>query len=612
MATKTRQTSSSANPASSDSPPDATTAYAREVVAGRIIAGPHVRAACARHLRDLEEAPARGLSWRPDLAERVFRYFRVVLRLTFDERGPVPFVLEPWQRFLVGSLFGWLGADGYRRFRIAFVETAKGSGKSPLAAGIGLYMLHADGEPRAQVYAAAAEKEQAFILFRDAVNMVEHSPALAAHLVTSGQNPEVTNLAHLKSNSFFRPVASKKKGQSGPKPHCALLDEIHEHPNDVVVEMMRAGFKGRRQPLLFMITNAGVDRQSVCFRYHEYAAKVAEGVIQDDAFFAYVCAVDENEDPLTDAIDPELGYPRSWAKANPSIGVTLQPKYLEEQVHEARGMPAKESFVRRVNFGQWVDAVNPWISGELWRACEVEELPTEDGSDFLALDLSGKNDLTAAARARPLSDGRLLAELRFWTPADSLAERERRDRVPYSAWVKSGHLIAVPGRTIDYGFVVKDVHEWLTSSDSLAFDPWRIDLFQKALDDAGIDNWIWDPPNTESGSGIRLVRHGQGFLGGKVEVDPKTGEQLPRKTLWMPGSISRLEDLVTKGHLLVLKNPVLTHASASAVIARDAAGNGMWEKRKSTGRIDGIVALSMAAGLSALAPVSSGNDVEFW
>jgi phage terminase large subunit-like protein len=582
MATRTQRKTSSRDLAS---PVDATTAYARAVVAGEIIAGPPVRAACARHLRDLETGPARGLSWHPELADRIFEFFWTVLRLNGGEHESKPFDLLLWQQFVVGSLFGWLGPDGYRRFRVAFVLTGKGSGKSPLAAGIGMAMFVADGEPRAEIYSAAAKKDQAMILFRDAVAMVDQSPALDSRLVKSGGNP-VWNLAYLRTGSFFRPISSDDS-QSGPRPHCALLDEIHEHKSDNVVEMMRAGTKGRRQALIFMITNAGFDRQSVCFDRYQYGIKVADGDVEDDTFFSYICALEPGEDPITDEADPELGYPRSWARVNPSIGVTFQPKYLEEQVREARGMPSKESLVRRLNFCEWVDAENPWVNGELWKACEKDELPESENSDFfLALDLSSRLDLTAAARVYRAADGTLGAELRFWTPKDTLQDRERVDQAPYSAWVRQGFLIAVPGRSIDYGFVIRDISDWLIGSRACAFDQWRIADFLRELDRTGIEAWVHDS-DMIVGQGLQLVRHGQGFGGGASPT-----------TLWMPRSITALETRVLAGTLRVKRNPVLTWNSASAVLAMDPADNKKWEKRKSTGRIDGIVALCMAIGLA--------------
>lgn len=576
-------------------PADPATAYAQAVVAGEVIAGPHVRAACARHLRDLETGHERGLVWRPDLVARVVGFFHDVLRLTGGEHEGKPFDLEPWEAFIEGSLFGWL-KDGARRFRVAFVLTGKGSGKSPLAAGTGNYMATADKEPRAEVYAAATDKEQAGILFRDAVAQVRMSQPLEELATFSGGPGREYNIAFLRTGSFFRPISSEAtagRGKSGYRPHCVLLDEIHEHPSNMMVEFMRAGTKGRRQALIFMITNAGVDRTSVCYEYQQYGEKVASGALEDDSFFSYICACDEGEDPLTDPPDPALGYPRSWAKTNPSIGITFKPKYLEEQVAAAKGMPSKASIVRRLNFCQWVDAEDPWIDGDLWRACEVDSIEEpEDAEWWLALDLSARRDLTALAAARLDEDGDLHARTRYWSPAETLVERARKEKVPYDVWRDAGQLEATPGRSVDYEYVAQSVAEFSSSYHvaGLVFDRWRIEDFLKALDRIGLEAYIWEGPDKPAGVGLRLIAHGQGFTDGAVADH----------MLWMPRSITDLETAVLSAKLHVERNPVLTYCSASAVLVQDATGNKKWDKRKSSGRIDGIVALSMVVGALTL------------
>lgn len=213
---KTRSTSSSVDPA---------TQYALDVTTGKILAGPDIRNACARHLRDLENGPARGLTWDIESAQRGIDFFAKVLKLNGGEHEGKPFILLPWQCFIVGSIFGWKASDGYRRFRMVYVESGKGSGKSPLAGGVGLYCLVADKEPRAEVYAAATKKDQAMILFRDAVAMVDQSPALSQRIHKSGGTGKEWNLAFVQTGSFFRPISSDD-GQSGPRPHCALIDEV--------------------------------------------------------------------------------------------------------------------------------------------------------------------------------------------------------------------------------------------------------------------------------------------------------------------------------------------------------------------------------------------------
>lgn len=275
-------------PRTSSSATDRATAYARAVVKGTLVAGPDVRNACKRHLRDLKEGKKRGLRWDLEAANHAIAFFEEVLCLNGGVFEGSPFLLIGWQCFVVGSLFGWMGPDGLRRFRVAYIETAKGSGKSPLAAGVGLFGLTADREQRAEVYAAATKKEQAQILFRDAIAMYEQSPQLAARLVTSGSKGKEFNLAYHATSSFFRTI-SADDGQSGPRPHMALIDEVHEHKSPLVIEMMRAGTKSRKQALIFMITNSGTDKRSVCWSYHEYGCKVSAGTEENDSLFAFIC-----------------------------------------------------------------------------------------------------------------------------------------------------------------------------------------------------------------------------------------------------------------------------------------------------------------------------------
>lgn len=570
--------------------PDLTTAYAQAVVAGTEPSGPHVLGACKRHLRDLEAG-----RWTFDLerAARVIGFFPAVLRLAGGEHEGRPFELLPWQAFIVGSLFGWVGTDGLRRFRTAYVETGKGSGKSPLAAGIGHYMLSADKEPRAEIYAAASKKDQAAVLFRDAVAMFEQSPLLLDKLTPTGGPGKVWNLAHKTNRGFFRTIASES-GQSGPRPHCGLLDEIHEHPNDEAVKMMRAGTKGRRQALIFMITNSGANRTGVCWHYHEYAAKICAGLLEDDAFFAYVCALDDGDDPMKDE--------SCWPKANPSLGRTFQPKYLRELVTQARGMPSSEAVVRRLNFCEWTDAETPWIDRDLWEACEDEAFDLEAWAELpccLGLDLSRKRDLTSAAACWQHPDGSLSLAVYFWTPLDTLDDRAREDSVPYRTWMNQGHLFAEPGRLIDNGRVVTWLQGFMTRNNvqAMAFDQALLDDFLAACDHHGLDAWIDDRdrdddgnPVGAAGDGLRMVRHGQGFAG-----------YMSKKTLWMPRSISEFESVIVKRAVRIQINPVLRWNSASAVILADPSGNRKWDKRKATGRIDGIVAAAMAIG-AATAP----------
>jgi hypothetical protein len=269
---KTRSTSSSVDPA---------TQYAKDVTSGKELAGPDIRNACQRHLRDLESCHARGLHWDVEAAQRSIDYFAKVLklngailkvRLLFCCHGSVSSSV----RFLAGKMPEVFAGSEW------FTWNQERIWQIPLSAGIGLYCLTADKEPRAEVYAAATKKTRQWSSFvmrwRWSISL-----RLFPHAYRNLAAPERVEPGFLQAGSFFRPISSDD-GQSGPRPHCALIDEVHEHKSNQVVEMMRAGTKGRRQALIFMITNSGHDKTSVCYDYHEYGRKVSAGSIEDDSF----------------------------------------------------------------------------------------------------------------------------------------------------------------------------------------------------------------------------------------------------------------------------------------------------------------------------------------
>ena len=552
---------------------DAATQYAEEVVNGKRVAGPHVRGQCARHLKDIADGKKRGLVWSVEESEKAQGFFADVLKLNGGDFEGKSFELLPWQKFVVGSLFGWKGVDGYRRFRVAYVETAKGSGKSPLAAGIGMKGLVADNEPRAEVYSAATKKDQAMILFRDAVAMVDQSPELSKRLTKSGTGERCWNLAYMAQGAFFRPISSDD-GQSGPRPHIGLIDELHEHKTNTVIEMMRAGTKSRRQALIFMITNAGHNRMGPCWGYHEYGAKVAAGEVQDDAFFPYICALDEEDDPFSDE--------SCWLKANPSLQDADLPgmKYIREQVVEAKGMPSKEAIVRRLNFCQWTDAESPWISGEIWRSVqrEFDWRDLRGRRAYAGLDLSSTTDLTGMVfLVEPEESGEPWLLVPFaWLPDVDLQRKADTDRVPYIQWRAEGLLETTPGRAISKRIVLQKLSAMCEFFEvvCVGYDRWRIEDLMAMASDEGITLPEMKPV-------------GQGYR----DFSP---------------AVETFERMLLNGEIAHPGHKVLDWCMSNAVIEQDGAENRKLSKEKATGRIDLAVAAVMAAGL-----INSAKPVVF-
>lgn len=609
-------------------PHDRTTAYAVLVLAGEIVAGPHVRNACRRHLADLEGCHARGLVWSPDRAARAIRFFEERLVLSDGQFEGRAFLLDPAQDFIIGSLFGWLRADGTRRFRRAYVEQGKGNGKSPLAGGIGLYGLMADGEAGAQIYSAGSTRDQAAILFRDAVNMVKHSPALSERIKMSGGEGNEYNMAYLAKGAFFRPVSREtKRTGSGPRPHFALVDELHEHQDGGTVEMLERGFKFRRQPLLLMITNSGTDRNSVCWAEHAHAIKVAAGnreasdsdpawlgEVIDDTTFSYVCGLDPGDDPLTD--------PSCWPKANPLMGVTITEEYLAGVVAQAMAIPSKLNGILRLHFCTWTDAETAWMTRALLEPCLAEYDPRElhiGKRAAVGVDLSATQDLTVAAYAVetgsvdvpvevngtvvPVTKPTFDCWIEPWTPADTLQARALRDQADYPTWVERGHLFTTPGRLVDFRHVaarLADAATWLDIA-MVAYDRYAYQRFQSECEELGLN----------------LV-HAEHPQGGKKKGKPtdemiraaKAAKREP-EGLWMPASVKAVEEMILEKRVRFRTNPVLIGAIMSAVPEHDPWGNYWLAKRKSTNRIDAAVAACMALGAAAAIPAAKEYQIFF-
>lgn len=604
---------------------DRTKAYADAVLAGSIVAGPHVRNACRRHLLDLERGHERGLRFDHAAAEYAFEFYETCLKLSEGQFDGQPFRLHPSQAFIIGSLFGWKREDGTRRFRRAYVEQGKGNGKSPMAGGLGLMGMSADGEAGAQVYAAAAKREQAGILFADAVKMVKQSPALKKRLVFSGGPGREFNIAHHPSQSFFRPV-SKDTGKtgSGPRPYFVLADEVHELPDRSIIEMLERGFKFRRQPLLFMITNSGSDRNSVCWEEHQHAVNVAAGsreAVNDPAFvgeaiddttFAFVCSLDKGDDPLED--------PRCWAKANPLLGVTITEKYLADVVAQAKAIPGKMNNILRLHFCVWTDAETAWMTRATLepRLADFDQAEHEGKEVHLGLDLSQTRDITALAAVvktgeidldvvvngerRRMTKPTFDAWVEAWTPGDTLAARELRDKLPYAVWKREGHIHAPKGENVNFQHVAQTVADYdkRFKIALIAYDRYAYRRFEEDIQALGL--------------ALQFAEHPQGGTkkGKPTEAMAAAAKKAKREPegLWMPGSIRLLEDALLEGRLRLKRNPVLISAIMSAVTDEDKWGNHWLAKVRSLNKIDAAVALAMAFG-AAHATVVTERKYQF-
>jgi phage terminase large subunit-like protein len=567
--------------------------YCLDVLVGNIPTSRLVFRAVERHIRDLETGHERGLRFDQAASARVIRFFR----------DYAPFQLAPFQQFIVGSLYGWKGADGFRRFRTCYAEIGKGNGKSPLVGGLEIYALAADRELDAEVYSAAVTKEQAKICHRDACSIRDHSAALRKRIQKHRDNLSVAS-----TNSFCRPISSEHRGLDGKRVHFAGIDEVHEHPTPLVVDKMRAGTKARRQALIFLITNSGYELESVCYHWHEYSQKILEGILSNDAHFAFVCHLDACDECYSAGyMQPKSDCERcdswldedTWIKANPGLGLIIQKKYLQEQVTEAVAMPSKENIVRRLNFCFWTNAETRAIGAQAWAACsglrtgedpiawrarKIQELRGRRCG--LGFDLGSTDDLTCTAYLFPKQNGVEKPVLLpfFYCPRNGVALRTQRDRIPYELWERQGFLKVTPGETRDDQFIRKDINDCARMFEIVEarFDPHRALLLLNELQQDGF--------SVESNAvSKRLQGHQQGFLS-------------------MHDPTDHFLNMITGQQFEHGGNPVLAWNADNLVVVTDAAGNKKPVKpnnHSSPKKIDGIVASILAVAAVDANPVMS-------
>jgi phage terminase large subunit-like protein len=483
-------------------------------------------------------------------AQLAIRFFERLLHHSKGEWAGQPFLLEEWQRDeIIRPLFGWKRRDnGTRRYRTAYIEIPRKNGKSTMSAGIALLLLFADDEPGAEVYSAAADRDQAGIVFEEAKRMVEASPELSSRAEVYKRSIIVPG-----TYSAYRVLSADAYTKHGLNAHGVVFDELHAQPSRELWDVLTTSTGARRQPLVVAITTAGFDRQSICWEQHEYARQVTEGIIKDPAFFAYVKAADQDEDWLDEQV---------WFKANPNLDVTVKMDYLRNEARKAQMTPAYQNTFRRLHLNQWTQQETRWLSLDAWDVCGApfDSKLLEGAPCYGGLDLASSSDIASLVLCFPSEPGeeeRYAWLPFFWIPEENMIERVRKDRVPYDAWVREGLITATEGNVIDYGYIIRDIESLGERYDirEIAFDRWGAFQMSQALE----------------GAGFTLVGFGQGFAS---MADPT--KELLRLVLG--------QKLAHGGH------PVLRWMADNMMVSTDAAGNVKPNKAKSREKIDGIVA----------------------
>ncbi len=524
--------------------------YALSVVQGKIPAGKFVKAACKRQLDDLK----RKWQWTysEEEAGRICRFIEQLPHVKGEKAG-TNIQLEPWQCFILCTVFGWINSEGKRRFRRAYSEVPRGNAKSTLSSGVGLYCVGADGEGGAEVYSAATTRDQARIVFRDAQHMAKQS-RVCKHI---GLEVVAHNIHQVKTASKFEALASDSSTLEGLNVHCGIIDELHAHKTREVYDVIETGTGKRLRSLLWCITTAGSNRAGICYEVRDYCIKVLKGVVQDDSQFAIIYTIDDGDDWTA---------PETWQKANPNWGVSVQPDIVAQLASKAMQMPAAQANFKTKHLNVWVNADSAWMDMRAWDRCGDKGLKQEQFEKegcTIGLDLASKTDIAAKIKCfrRMIDDvAHYYAFGTYYLPEAAVTDGRNSQ---YSGWEAIGRLVTTPGDVLDFGRVEDELIDDQGHFDIRVapFDPWQATQLAQRMMEKGL-------PMTEFRNTVA------NFSAPMKEIDA----------------------LVRAGRFHHDGDPILAWMVSNVVCHMDNKENIYPRKERPENKIDGVVALIMALG----------------
>ena len=486
-------------------------------------------------------------------ADRVVAFVERHIKHIKGEKGGQPFLLEPFQKKIVRDLFGWKYREtNLRRFRTAYICLPRKNGKSTLISAIALYMLCADGEPSAECYVAAGDRQQSGIIFEVASSMVRSDSQLNNNLKVFK-----SSVIHEKSNSAFKAISAEASSKFGYNASFVCMDEFFVQKDAQLWDALTTSVGARRQPLTIAITTAGYNRESICYKTEEYGRKVSEGVIEDSSFYyvKFACPMDVDWDSE-----------EALRLANPALesGV-VKLDYLKREQEKAVKMPSYENTFRMLHLNQWMSSASKWLSDVQWMECNFEEVTLEQFRGqrvWAGLDLASVRDVSCLVLLAEI-DEKLVCLPYFWTPKETAFVRSRRDGVDYIGWEKEGLMELTEGDVTDYNYIkerIKEIAE-VVNIQEIAYDRWNSSQL------------VIDLVN----DGLPMIPFGQGFAS-------------------MSAPTKELEKIVLAKELNHGGNKVLRWMCSNLAMKTDPAGNIKMDKAKSSEKIDGMIALVMALG----------------
>ncbi len=540
--------------------------YIDDVLTGKVPACEWVIKACERQQRDLKSLS--GYVFNPKRAAKVC-YFVEHLRHTKGPLARQKIQLEPWQIFILTTVFGWVDSTGARRFKDVYIEVPRGNGKSALSSAIALYMLAADGEYGAECYSFATTGDQAKIVFDVARQMAMMSPDVKAALDLTIQKYSITQLS---TGSSFSPKNSKDDSLDGLNTHFGCIDELHAHKTRGLYDVIETSIGKRKQPMVWTITTAGFDTSGICYEVRTIVTMILNQTVQVESQFGIIYTIDEGDDWTTD---------EALIKANPNWGVSVNPETLFSHREKALTLPSAANNFKTKYLNVWCSAKSAWMDMQAWKACEDSTL---DLSDFegcpciIGLDLGAKNDITAKVRIFPRhrSDGKTeyVAFYDFYLPEDTI---EKSTNSQYQGWVDRGFIHQTPGAMTDFSVVEEGLREDLSRFEvqAIAYDPWQATQLATRLSEDGA-------PMVEFRNTVQNMS------------DP----------------MKSLEALVLDGRIKHVVNPAMNWMMGNVVAKLDAKDNIFPRKERYENKIDGPVAMIYALAM-CMSDIETDEDDDF-
>jgi len=530
--------------------------YCQDVAAGRIVAGKWTKLACRRQEQDLERAvsdPDWAYRWDPWHAGNVCDFIEKLPHV--EGRWATRTIrLEPWQIWLLSTVFGWRRKnDGGRRFEQAYIEVARKNSKSALSSAVALYCLTCEDEVGPQVKCAATSGAQARIVFDVAAKMARATPALCR---TFELEPMANAIVCHRNNGSIQPINSKSSAQDGLNPSLTVVDEVHAHRDRSLFDVLRSATGARRNPLGWYITTAGYNTAGVAYEQRSYICKILEEVLSDEIYFGVVYTIDEGDQPFDEGC---------WPKANPNLGVSVDVDKLRSYARQARNSPASAGEFMTKRLCQWQNAHAAWLSMEGWKACADPSLQIGDFADapaWIGVDLADTNDVAALVILFE-RDGLYQAFSRFFLPEQLVEVCAHRTTTHYVIWAEQGFITTTPGDFIDHGVIEEEIRS-------------LCERFQVEK--------------------IRIEHYGSASIAANLVGDGLPVEIVAKKAATYSEPAKLLESLVEIGKFRFDGNPVLTWMASNCVVSRRVDGSILPKKehQDSPKKIDGIDALVMA------------------